>query len=143
MLKDLFSSFFVIFVIVRVDEKVVHVDDEPSFSNHIPERVGHESLESGGGVGHAKEHNCGFIESLMGNESSLPLVPILDSDIVIPPSYIKLGEDLGIFEFVDEVRDQRKGVSVSDCVVVKVLVVLAGSKTSVMIYFSFGFPSPT
>ena len=40
--------FFVIFVIVGVDEEVVHVDDEPSFCNHVPERVRHESLESGG-----------------------------------------------------------------------------------------------
>ena len=103
MLKDSFSSFFVIFVIVGVDEEVVHVNDEPSFFNHISERVGHESLKSGGGVGHAEEHNSGFIESLVGNESSFPLVTVLDPDVVIPPPYIKLGEDLGIFEFVNEV----------------------------------------
>ena len=103
MLKDSFSSFFMVFVIVGVDEEVIHVDDEPSFSNHIPERVGHESLESGGGVGHAEEHNCGFIESPVGNESSLPLVSVLDSDIVISPLHVKLGEDLGVFEFVHEI----------------------------------------
>ena len=95
--------FFMIFVIVRVDEEVVHVDDEPSFCNHIPERVGHELLESGGGVGHAEEHNHGFVESPVGNESGFPLVSILDLDVVISPLYVKLGEDLGIFEFVDEV----------------------------------------
>ena len=95
--------FFMIFVIVRVDEEVIHVDDEPSFCNHIPERVGHESLESGGRVGHAEEHNSRFVESPVGNESSFPLVSLLDSDIVISPLYIKLGEDLGVFEFVDEV----------------------------------------
>ena len=32
------------------DEKVSHVDNEPSFSNHVPERIIHESLEGGGGV---------------------------------------------------------------------------------------------
>ena len=121
-----------IFVIIGVDEEVVHVDDEPSFSNHIPERVGHESLESGGGVGHAEEHNCGFIESPVGNESGFPLVSILDLDVVISPSYVKLGEDLGVFEFVDEVRDQREGVCISDCMAVKVLVILAGSKASIL-----------
>ena len=94
-----------IFVIVRVDEEVVHVNDEPSFCDHIPERIGHESLKSGGGVGHAKEHDSGFIESPVGNEGGLPLVAIFDPDIVISPPYVKLGEDLGIFEFVDEVRD--------------------------------------
>ena len=95
--------FFVISVIVRVDEEVVHVNDKPSFCNHISKGVGHESLKGGGGVGHAKEHNSGFVKSPVGNESSFPLVTILDSDIVISPSYVKLGEDLGVFEFVNEV----------------------------------------
>ena len=38
-----------VFVIVGVDEEVVHVNDGPFFSNHIPEQVRHELLESGGG----------------------------------------------------------------------------------------------
>ena len=59
----------------------------------------------GGGVGHAKEHDSRFIESPVGNEGSFPLVTIFDLDIVISPLYVKLGEDLGIFEFVDEVGD--------------------------------------
>ena len=110
MLKDSFSSFFVISVIVgvneevvHVNEEVVHVNDKPSFCDHIPERVRHESLKSGGGVGHAEEHNSGFVKSSVGNESGFPLVTVLDSNIVISPSYVKLGEDLGIFEFVNEV----------------------------------------
>ena len=94
-----------ILVVVRVDEEVIHINDEPSFHNYISERVGHESLKGGGGVGHAEEHDNGFIESSVGNEGGLPLVAILDSDIVISPLYIKLGKDLGIFEFVDEVGD--------------------------------------
>ena len=121
-----------IVVIIGVDEEVIHVDDEPSFSNHIPEGVGHESLESGGGVGHAKEHNSWFIESLVDNEGSFPLVSILDSDVVISPLYVKLGEDLGIFEFVNEVRDQREGVCISDGVAVKIAVILAGSEASIL-----------
>ena len=68
----------------------------------------------------------------MSNKSGLPLVSILDSDIVVSPSYVKLSEDLGIFEFVDEVRDQREGVCISDCMAVKVLVILTGSKASIL-----------
>ena len=90
-------------VIVGVDEEVVHVNDEPSFCDHIPERVRHELLKSGGGIGHAEEHNSGFVKSLVGNESGFPLVTILDSDIVISPLYVKLSEDFDIFEFVNEV----------------------------------------
>ena len=132
MLKDSFSSFFMSFVIVRVDEEVIHVNDKPSFCNHIPERVGHESLKGGGRVGHAKEHNSGFVKSPVGNESGFPLVTVLDADIVISPLYIELGEDLGVFEFVNEVRDQREGVCISDSMAVKVSVVLAGSEASIL-----------
>ena len=97
MLKDSFCSFFVIFVIVRVDKEVVHANDEPSFCNHIPEGIGHESLKGGWGVGHAEEHDGWFIKSLVGDEGGFPLVAFLYLDIVISPSYVKLGEDLGVF----------------------------------------------
>ena len=86
-----------IFVIIRVDEEVVHVNDKPSFGDHIPEGIGHESLNSGGGIGHAKEHDCGFIESSVGDEGGFPLVAFLDSHIVVSPAYIELGKDFGIF----------------------------------------------
>jgi len=59
------------------DKEVVHVNDKPSFGNHVSKRVIHESLECGGGVGEAKEHNGGFEETFVGNEGSFPLVSIL------------------------------------------------------------------
>ena len=70
----------------------------------------------------------------MGNESSFPLVTVFDLDVVISPSYIKLGEDLRVFEFVNEVRDQREGVCISDSVAVEVLVVLTGSEASILFF---------
>ena len=97
--------FCVVLVVVGVNAEVIHINDEPPFSNHISEGVRHESLEHGGRVCHAEEYDYGFIESSMGDKGGLPLVAVLDSDIVIPSSDIKLGKDLGIFEFVDEVRD--------------------------------------
>ena len=45
VLQDTFSSFFMKSSVWGINEKVVHVDDEPSFSNHITERVVHEPLE--------------------------------------------------------------------------------------------------
>ena len=39
----------------------------------------------------------------MGDEGGFPLVAFLDADIVISPAYVKLGEDLGISKFVNEV----------------------------------------
>ena len=86
-----------ILVIVRVDEEVIHVYDEPSFSDHIPKGVRHESLKGGGGIGHAEKHDSGFVKSSVGDEGSFPLVTFLDSNIVISPAYIELGKDFSIF----------------------------------------------
>ena len=43
-----------------VDKKIVHVDDEPSFSDHIVEGVIHEPLKGGGRVGEPEERDHGF-----------------------------------------------------------------------------------
>ena len=101
MLKDSFGSFLVVFVAVGVNKEVIHINDEPSFCDHVLKRIGHELLKGRGRIGHSKEHDSGFIESTVGDEGSLPLVPFLDTNIVVPPSYVKLGEDLCIFEFVN------------------------------------------
>ena len=79
-------------LIWREDEEVVHVDDEPSFGDHILEGVIHESLKCGWGVGEPKEHYCWLEKPLMGDEGGFPLVAILDADIVVAPSDIKLGK---------------------------------------------------
>ena len=42
--------------VIREDEKVIHIDDEPSFGNHVSEGVIHKSLESGRGIAKSKEH---------------------------------------------------------------------------------------
>ena len=39
-----------------VDKEVVHVDNKPSFCNHVVKGVIHESLKGGGGVGETEEH---------------------------------------------------------------------------------------
>ena len=64
----------------------------------------------------------------MGNEGCLPLISILDANVVVSPSDVKLGEDLGIFYLVDEVLDQWEGVGILDSVGVDVSIVLAGSE---------------
>ena len=81
-----------------VNEEVVHVNDKPSFSDHIAKRVIHEVLESGGGIGETKEHHCQFEESFMGDEGSLPLMSVFDSDIIVSPLDVELGEDFHSLE---------------------------------------------
>ena len=68
----------------------------------------------------------------MGDEGGFPLVAFLNLDIVISPLYVKLGEDLGVFKFVDEVRDQGEGVCISDSMAIEVSVILAGLEASIL-----------
>jgi len=105
MLKDMFGTFFMCSSIRGEDKEVIHINDKPSFSDHVSERVIHESLECDRGVGEAEKHNSRFKEAFVGNESGFPLMPILDADIVVAPSNIKFDEDFSVFEFVDEVGD--------------------------------------
>jgi len=104
-LEDTFGAFLMGSSVGGEDEEIVHIDDEPSFCDHIPEGVVHESLESGGGVGEAKEHDGGFEEAFMSDKSGFPLVSVFDADIVVAPSDVEFGEDLCIPEFIDKIGD--------------------------------------
>ena len=132
-LKDAAGSFSVGFGIRGGNKKVVHVDDEPSFSDHISERVVHESLECGRGVAKAKEHDCQFEESFVRDEGRLPLVAIFDADIVVPPTNIEFGEVASVFQLVHEVGDKGKGVGVTGGVFVEVPVILAGMEFAILL----------
>jgi hypothetical protein len=92
-------------VIWGEDKEVVHVNDKPSFGNHVLEGIIHESLEGGRRVVYSKEHDGGFEESFMSNEGAFPLVAFFDADIVISPLYVELGKDFDSFEFINEVGD--------------------------------------
>jgi hypothetical protein len=45
-------------------------------------------------------------------EGSLPLISLSDADIILSPSYIKLGEVSCTFELMDEIVDEGEGVSI-------------------------------
>jgi hypothetical protein len=119
---------------VRVDKDIVHVDDYSSVSDFFFEDGVHHGLEGGGGVGETKEHYGRFEKSFVGDKGCLPLVSVLDPYVVISPPYVYLGKVLGSFEFVEEVGDSRKWVSVSDGILVKLSVVLAGSEGAVFLF---------
>ena len=70
----------------------------------------------------------------MGDEGRFPLVAILDMDVVISPMNIEFGEVVSVFQLVHEVRDERKGVGVTDGVFIEVSVVLAGVEFSVFLF---------
>ena len=134
MLQDALGAFLMEGGVGGVDEKVIHIDDEPSFGNHVTEGVFHKPLKGGRGVGKPKEHYGGFKESFVGNEGYLPLVAILDPYIVIPPSDIKFGEDFGISQLVYEIEDEGKGVGVVNGVFIDITVVLTGAESSIFLF---------
>ena len=79
-----------------VDEEIIHVDNEPSFSDHVAEGVVHEALEGGRGIGEPKEHHGWFEKAFVSDEGRFPLVTIFDSYVVVSPPDVELSEDLGI-----------------------------------------------
>ena len=133
-LQHLVGSLDVCGFVRGEDEEVIHVDDKPSLGDHISEGVVHESLECSRGVVKTEEHDCGFKELLVGDESHLPLVSIFDANIVVSPSNVKLGKVPGIFEFVNKVRDEGEGVCVVDGMLVQIAVILAGVEFPVLLF---------
>ena len=118
----------------RVDKEVIHVDNKPSFCDHIMKGVIHESLKGGRGIGKAKEHYAWFKESLMGDESSFPLVSILDTDVVISPTDVEFGENLCPLKFINEVGDEWEGICIADCVFVNIAVVLTRVEATILLF---------
>ena len=133
-LEDVFGAFTVSFFVGGEDKKVVHINDKPSFGDHVTERVVHESLEHGGGVGKPEEHYRWFEEAFMCNESGLPLVTVLDVDVVVPPADVKLSKQFGIFEFVDEVGNEGKWIGVAGGMFIQVSVILTGVEATILLF---------
>ena len=65
-----------------------------------------------GGV--TKEYDKWFKHAMIGFEGSLPFITRTYVDIIIPPLNVKLGKYVSIFEFVDDVGDEREGILVLD-----------------------------
>jgi len=103
-LEDSFGVFFMVSGVRGEDEEVVHIDNEPTFCDHISKGVVHKSLESGRGVGEAKEHDGWFEEAFMSDEGGFPLMSVFDADVVVAPSDIEFCEDFGVSELVDKIR---------------------------------------
>ena len=89
-----------------MDAKVVHINFKPLFGDHISEDVIHKCLKRGWGIAEAKEHHCGFKETKGSNERSLPLISVMDSNVVVPPTNIEFGTKSGVFHVINEFRDK-------------------------------------
>ena len=70
----------------------------------------------------------------MGNESSLPFMPVFDTDVVIFPTDVKLGENLCSLEFINEIGDEWKEVCVANSVFVDIVIVLTRAETTILLF---------
>ena len=70
----------------------------------------------------------------MGNKSCLPLVTIFDSHVVVSPVNIEFGENIGVSQFIYKIREERKGVGITDGVFIDIMVVLARTESSVFLF---------
>ena len=113
------------YIILGVDSHLMHIGLKPLLWEHIHEDMVHESLEGGGGIAESKEHDGGFKESHGGNESSFPLILLLNANVVISPTNVEFGEQGGLLHVIDEFQDEGEWIGISDCVGVQVVVILA------------------
>ena len=95
-LQDALRMFLMEGGVGGVDEEIIHIDDEPSFGNHVAEGVIHELLKGSRGVGEPEEHHGRFEESFVGDKGCFPLMTVFDPYVVVPPPNVEFSEDLGI-----------------------------------------------
>ena len=113
----------VVFLVVREDQDVIKVDDN-KLVHDILEDVIDKVLEAGGRIHETETHDEGLEKTLGRGEGGFPFIPLPDPDVVVTPSDVKLGEDAGSFELVDDVGSERQGVPVLHCKLVKLAIIL-------------------
>ena len=111
--------------------RVVHIDLEPSLSDHVSEDMIHECLKSRRGIAETKEHYGGFKEAERSDECCFPLVFLPNANVVIAPSNIKFGEQCGVLHIIDQLRDEGKRIPIANSVGIEISIILARSQGSV------------
>ncbi|KAF9801238.1 hypothetical protein IEO21_10174 [Rhodonia placenta] len=93
--KDLARDFIMLLLIGGEDEYVIQED------------VIHHGLEGCGGIGEAKEHHQGFVQSPVSHKGHLPFVTGFDADVVVSPSDIKFRKERSATELIHHLSNQR------------------------------------
>ena len=67
----------------------------------------HEGLKSAGGIAESEEHDSWFKKFQRGDERSLPLILLMNMDVVVTPTNVKFSEVCGVLHIINEFRDKR------------------------------------
>ena len=131
-----FCMFVIRFPWVRfgVYRDIIHVYREPSLGNLFAEDRVHHSLEGGGRIGEAEEHDCWFEQSLVGEEGCFPFIAFLDPDIIIAPANVESGKESTATEAVNDLWDEWGYIAISDSPFVNGSVVLNGAQFAVSLF---------
>src|ERR1700677_4868463 len=98
-----------------------------SLVNEVLQDGVHHCLERGGRIGESEEHDRRFKAASVHSEGGFPFVSFFDSKIVITPPKIHFGKVFRTSEFVDEFRDERKGVIILNGMRIKISIILTWS----------------
>ena len=77
------------------------------FHDHVSENMIHEGLKSAGGIAESEEHDGWFKKSKRGDEHSLPLIFLMNMDVVVTPVNVEFSEVGGILHVINKFRDKR------------------------------------
>jgi len=113
-LQDQMCNAMVLLNGFSIDEDVIEVHTDHSFHNKVLKDHIHHCLEGRRTVCKAKEHHQWFKQPPTHLKHSLPLVTILHSHILVPPSHIQFCEVLGTVKLVDKVQNEREQVVILD-----------------------------
>src|SRR6266404_3193388 len=121
------------------DEDVIHIDDNTSTHRekaelNVPEDLVHHCLKGTWGICKTKEHDPWFEKTIFSLKGGFFFVSCFNSNIVISPSYIKLGEDVCVLHLADKIGDERQGVSISNGKFVQLSVILYRSEFTIFLF---------
>ena len=66
----------------------------------------HEGLKSAGSIAKSEKHDGWFKKSKRGDEHSLPLIFLMNTDVVTPVN-VKFSEVGGVLHVINKFRDKR------------------------------------
>jgi hypothetical protein len=104
-----------------------------SLCDEILEYFVHHGLEGSWTVGEAKVHDQWFEEISICSECGLPLIAILNTDIIVSPSYIEFGEVSCALESMYEIINEGEGVLILSCDDNECLIVLDKMELTILL----------
>jgi hypothetical protein len=110
-LEDLVDVLLMIGFVSTVDQDVVDVHNDTDVQEGFQDIL-NQGLESGWGIGESKGHDLELVMAIVGMECSLLDVILVDSNLVVSPSKVNLGEDGCSLKSVNQIINEGDGESV-------------------------------